>query len=234
MALANSELPNTTPARNDDAFADALEVQAYDERQQAASAARVVNLDDYRDTEPLPVQNSPASTEKTARITPAKIVGVGLAGVIAVGGTAYAAGQGYQRDAAAHAAETLQAQADQKKAEYTNSIAQAIDAQYDAKDSIGSVSVGQGGSLGEAGLEVVHKAVGDTEYNAIHDRIYSPLMDSVTQRATSGQTVQPGEQFEVVKTDINPEAHNGDEYIVVPENQVVHTNINGIPTPETH
>lgn len=230
MAIAHGEFPNTTPAKNDDTFTDAVMAQPDIDRFEANAARNVVAINDYIKTEPVAVQPSDNESRinRILNSPVTKVAAIGVAGAVVL---STAIGQAQQRNAIAEQANTLSEEKATEITNYKDSIQNAIESDYDAKQSIATISVGEGGSLGEAGLEAIHEAIGDAEYNTIHNRIYSPLMDSVKQREGA---VQPGEKFEVVKTDINPDAHDGDEYIVVAQNQVIHTDIDSLPAPETH
>jgi hypothetical protein len=150
------------------------------------------------------------------------ILGVGITAAWA-GGSAHHNQELAQDHAAQSQAETAAGEA------YHDSIVEAINAQYDQSDLVGNVNAPEGGSLGEEGLALVETALGSDVYDDIKDRIYSPLMDSSAQYIP-----QPNETFSVVEVDINPEANDGDEYVLVKPDHVVNSNITELPTPETH
>lgn len=153
----------------------------------------------------------------------AAIVGLGAAG-------AYAGGQlGQNEHNQAIAQEVNHAQAQETEA-YVDSIKQAVEAHYDKKESlVGEVEITKDKLLERGALELVEHALGSDVYNDIKGRIYDPIHISA-----SGFPQHIGEKYDVVEVDLNPQANDGNEYIVVDPTHVVDTEATDIPTPETH
>lgn len=110
---------------------------------------------------------------------------------------------------------------------YKESIKAAVDATYDSSAYIDTIKVEEDdislGTLAENKLKTVY---GEDIYNRIADRLYSPLFDSAALH-----NPQPGNSFALVNVDLNPEAQDGQEVIVVEPTHVIHSNVTEIPSP---
>jgi len=149
--------------------------------------------------------------EKDPILTKAAAVGLGLtlaAGIgIAVGQNANNEGQKNDRvEAANEAIDTQEA--------FRDSIDAAINAEYDAKDIIGEITVEQGTTLMSEAEAIVKDTLGESLYDDVKESIYDPLLYSAKQH-----NPQPGETYPVVEVDLDPENNNGNEYIVVNESK---------------
>lgn len=161
---------------------------------------------------------------------PAFIAGATVATVgLLAGGQAL---ENANRDAVREASEQAEIAA---SAEYTDSIRSAIEAQYDAKDRIGqTITLEQGDSLIGPALFNINSVLGDELFEDSKPLFYDTLQLSIQLHNEVSGVPQPGDRYNVVETDINPEANDGNEYIVVKENQIVHTDVTELPSPETH
>ena len=153
------------------------------------------------------------------------------AGVLLTGAAIAAAGQSVQKESYADAAEARYEASTQAEQERVDSISQAIEASYDSEAVIGdTIVLEQGGNLIDPAEYNIKSEFGEEKYAEFKPLIY----DTLELSAKLQGTVQPGDRYNVVETDINPEANDGNEYIVVQENKVVHANVTEIPSPETH
>lgn len=153
------------------------------------------------------------------------------AGVVITAAAVAAAGQAGQRQANVEAATASQVAEREANEAYTNSIALAIEASYDSKAVIGdTITIEQGGDLIGPAIVNLKAELSEATYNEVEPLIY----DTLELSANLQGIVQPGDRFNVVETDINPEADDGNEYIVVKENKIIHSDITQIPSPETH
>lgn len=152
------------------------------------------------------------------------------AGVLITGAAAVAAGQSGQRDSISEASLASQVADREANEARMDSIALAIEASYDSKDVIGNtISIEQDGDLIGPSIANIKSVLGESTYNDTEPLFYKTLQLSAQLHGT----VQPGERYNVVETDINPEADDGNEYIVVQENKIVHSDITELPSPET-
>jgi len=157
---------------------------------------------------------------KKAALKAGAVSGILLAGVGAV-----AIGQNAQREQSKEIAQES-ANVQQVSLEtYNNSIEAAINATYDSQQVIGEIDVTQGSNLIDPALEIVETNFGN-DYEAAAARTYEPLVDSA-----KAQNPQPGETYSVVLTDINPEAQDGDEAIVVDQDRIRPTESVTVPSP---
>lgn len=179
---------------------------------------------------PTPHTESDTFFQKAANIVKEHPYTAG-AGVLLTGAAIAAAGQSIQRESNADAAEARYEASTQAEQERVDSISQAIEASYDSQAVIGdTIVLEQGGNLiGPAGVNI-QSVLGEETYNDVKPLIY----DTLELSAKLQGVVQPGDRYNVVETDINPEANDGNEYIVVQENKVVHSDVTELPSPETH
>lgn len=153
------------------------------------------------------------------------------AGVILTGAIGISAGQVAQQensraDLVAHV--EAQNEAEQQR---IDTVEAAINKQYDAESIIGdTITLEQGGDLIGPAVVNIKSVLGEETYNDVKPIIYDTLELSAKLQGIT----QPGDQYEVIETDLNPEANDGNEYIVVEEKNVVHSNITELPSPETH
>jgi len=146
--------------------------------------------------------------------------------ILGVGVTAWAGGTAaHHNDAEAYAAELSKATTEQNET-YYETIENAVNADYDSSALVGNIDVSQGDSLGGLGEGLVIDALGDDIYNDIKSRIYNPLYDSAKLHNS-----QPGDTYSLVETDLDPEADNGNEYIVVEPTHIVHPSVTELATP---
>lgn len=153
------------------------------------------------------------------------------AGVLLTGAAVAAAGQSIQRDSNAEAAQTSYEASTKAEQERIDSISAAIEASYDDKDVIGDpIVLEQGGDLIGPALFNIKTVLGEETYGDVKPLIY----DSLQLSATLHGTTQPGDRFNVVETDLNPDADDGNEYIVVKEDKIIHSDVTELPSPITH
>jgi len=148
-----------------------------------------------------------------------------VSGILLAGAGAFAIGQNAQRE---QNQEIIQETHNTEQASldtYNNSIEAAINATYDSQQVIGEIDVTQGSNLIDPALEIVETNLGN-DYEAAAARTYEPLVDSA-----KAQNPQPGETYSVVLTDINPEAKDGNEAIVVGQDQIRSVETATIPSP---
>lgn len=153
------------------------------------------------------------------------------AAVLLTGGVALAAGQAEQRNSNAEASQSIIEAQTKAEQERVDTISAAIEASYDSENVRGdTITIEQGGDLIGPAVFNVKSFLGEETYNEVKPLIY----DTLELSAKLQGTVQPGDRFNVIETDLNPEANDGNEYIVVEETKVVHSNITELPSPETH
>lgn len=168
-------------------------------------------------------------TEKEFNITPKSVAAAAALLAIPVAAIGIAHGQNEQRQASLDATQE-RAEANQEALDaYNLSIVEAVNASYDAEAVIGEIDINQNDTLIGKAEPIVIDVLGSDLYDDIKDRIYSPLLDSAKQ-----YTPNPGEKFYVVEVDINPEANDGNEYIVTDgSGGIIHGDSTTIPSPET-
>lgn len=66
------------------------------------------------------------------------------------------------------------------------------------------------------------------------DNVTSDNFDVLQRSAVNQGTVQPGQKFTVVKADVDGNAENGKEFIVVDQTQINHGKITELPPVDTH
>lgn len=153
------------------------------------------------------------------------------AAVLLTGATIGVVGQEAQRGANADAATASYEASTQAEKEHVDSISEAINADYDSKSVIGdTIVLEQGGNLIGPAEFNLKSEFGEEKYAEFKPLIY----DTLELSAKLQGTVQPGDRYNVVETDINPEANDGNEYIVVKEKNIVHSDITELPSVETH
>lgn len=151
--------------------------------------------------------------------------GLALGAAITVG-----VGQNNQRAANAEALAALNAEQAQKSAEYVLSAQEVAKGMFSIEDVVGSFTVEQGSGLEGPALAVIEKSLGSDLYHETKPFFYNALKASIDLHGT----VQPGDEKSVVEADIDPEADNGNEYLVVNNDQINHGVVDELPTPETH
>jgi hypothetical protein len=154
-----------------------------------------------------------------------------VAGVLA-GGSTILVNELTQPNPTQQAEIAQQKMTDAAAKQYNDSVEKAINATYDQKAVVGpTIEIQQGDShLFDSSQQIVIDAIGQDAFNADPGHVSGPLLDS--SKAFSNN--QSGEKFDVVKTDLDPAKHNGDEYITVPASQIIAPAGTDIPTPNTH
>lgn len=82
------------------------------------------------------------------------------AALIGVAGAAYLGGQDTWTVSRPCSSSGIKYSKQEELKTYTDSIEQAVNANYDAKALVGEINVKQGDTLGDAGLEIVEHALG--------------------------------------------------------------------------
>lgn len=170
-----------------------------------------------------------SKTEKEFNITPKSVAAAAAIVALPLAAIGVAHGQNEQREASQEAAADRLAASQEATEAYEDSIVEAINAQYDKEAVIGEINIQQGDTLIGKAEPLVIDALGADLYGDIKGRIYSPLQDSAMQYVPN-----PGEKFYVVEVDLNPEADDGNEYIVTDgSGGIIDTDATGLPSPET-
>ncbi|MGY4893500.1 MAG: hypothetical protein ACO1N2_02265 [Candidatus Saccharimonadota bacterium] len=169
-------------------------------------------------------------TEKEFNITPKSVAAAAAIVALPVAAIGIAHAQNEQRQASLDAAADRAAESQAATEAYKDSIVEAINAQYDAEAVVGQISIEQGDTLIGKAESLLIDALGPDLYSDIKGRIYSPLQDSAMQYMP-----HPGDTFYVVGVDLNPEAEDGNEYVVTDgSGGIIHSDATEIPSPETH
>jgi hypothetical protein len=116
---------------------------------------------------------------------------------------------------------------DAENKSYTDSITEAIDANYDSKAKIGEIDIAQGGTLLDPSVNAVIARIGEDAYHKNQSQIYDALKNS-----TLRFNPQPGEKYAVVETDIDPAKKNGIEYVTVDISHVLTPASDSLPAPK--
>ena len=151
--------------------------------------------------------------------------GIG-AGVLLAGIGAVAVGQNAQRE---QSHEAIQETANTEQAlleTHDNSIEAAVNAKYDSNQVVGEIEVTQGSNLIDPAVSIVETTLGNDYEAAAAARTYGPLVDSA-----KAQNPQPGETYSVVSVDINPEQADGNEFIVVDQDNIRPEQVAALPSP---
>lgn len=160
---------------------------------------------------------------KKAALTAGAGLALGAAITVAVG-------QNNQRAENADAAAALYAEKAQKSAEYVLSAQEMAKGMFSIEDVVGSFTVEQGSGLEGPALAVIENSLGTDLFNDTKPLFYDALRASIDLHGT----VQPGDEKTVVEADIDPEANNGNEYLVVNQDQINHGTVTELPSPDTH
>lgn len=107
-------------------------------------------------------------------------------------------------------------------------IVEATHAQYSSDDRIGEFVIKDGG-LEAPALDAIHAYLGDSVYDSKYPIFYDTLLISA-QEQSKQHIPQPGDEYAVVKADLDPEKNDGLEYLVVQKGQIIESEAK-IPTP---
>jgi hypothetical protein len=120
--------------------------------------------------------------------------------------------------------------AHEQEQQFHDALAEKIQGQFGEMQVIGSpFSLEQSEGLLDKSLDQI-----STVYHDDFDNLKPLIYDTLKTASVLQGAPQPGERFVVIEDDIDPEKDNGKEYFPVRESQVVHTDIDALPTPETH
>ena len=166
------------------------------------------------------IDNEPNFLSKAAKV----------AGVMGAGGLVYLGAQ------AGFNSEEAQANRNEIKAstaaemEHKQAIVDSLGGTFDESLQIGDTfTIKQSEGLVDKSLVEIEK-----EYSDVFKDMKPLIYDDLLTAATFQVIPQPGETFVVVETDVDPDKNNGNEYLPVRENQILHTDVTEIPSPETH
>ena len=160
-------------------------------------------------------------------LTKAATIGAALA---VGGGAVIGVGQNIQRADNEAAFAALTAEKAQQKAEYVLSAQELAQGMFTIEDVVDSFTIEQGSGVEDPALAVIEKSIGTDLYNDLKPQFYDALGASIDLLGT----VQPGQELTVVEADVDPEANNGNEYLVVKPTQINHGNVTELPSPDTH
>jgi hypothetical protein len=139
-----------------------------------------------------------------------------VTGALLVGSVALVVGQNKQNEHRHDIAQEMEAAHQAQTVAYKNSIDAAVNARYDANDQVkGKIFVTQDSDLIGPAVSIVKSELGDAA-NAVMPTKYDSLNESAQLLNT-----QPGDVAVVVRTDLNPEANDGVEYLVVDEKNII-------------